>query len=119
VVLNEEGGSAGDSFFEQWVKECMAERGRPKYPDIILRGCDPSKLDALLTQFTSTDIEFKTKYACYVLYFVIKHTIGIDCSTGKYNTFFVLPLYSYSYEELVLVTPTLYCFNVSEIHNIE
>lgn len=61
VVLSDEGGSGGDSFFEQWVRECMAERGHPKYPDIMLRGCDTTKLDALLTQFSTNDMEFKTR----------------------------------------------------------
>lgn len=61
VVLSEEGGFSGDSFFEQWVRECMPERGHPKSPDIMLRGCDPAKLETLLSQFISTEVEFKTR----------------------------------------------------------
>ncbi|XP_046388735.1 mediator of RNA polymerase II transcription subunit 24 [Ischnura elegans] len=56
VVLSEEGG---DSFFEQWVRECMVERGRPKCPETMLKRCDPSKVDALLSQFNAGDIDFK------------------------------------------------------------
>jgi hypothetical protein len=40
----------------------MAERGHPKSPDIMLRGCDPAKLEALLAQFISPEMEFKTRY---------------------------------------------------------
>lgn len=61
VVLSEEGGSGGDSFFEQWVRECMAERSHPKSPDLMLRACEPAKLDALLAQFSASDVEFKTR----------------------------------------------------------
>ncbi|XP_069683870.1 mediator of RNA polymerase II transcription subunit 24 isoform X2 [Periplaneta americana] len=57
VVLSEEGG---DSFFEQWVRECMVERGRPKSPDQMLQHCDPARVDALLSQFNSADGDFKT-----------------------------------------------------------
>lgn len=57
VVLSEEGG---DSFFEQWVRECMVERGRPKSPDQMLQHCDPARVDALLAQFNSADGDFKT-----------------------------------------------------------
>ncbi|CAG2056138.1 unnamed protein product [Timema podura] len=61
VVLSEEGG---DSFFEQWVRECMVERGRPKCPDQMLQYCEPVKVDALLGQFNSPDNDFKTSAAC-------------------------------------------------------
>jgi mediator of RNA polymerase II transcription subunit 24 len=61
VVLSEEGG---DSFFEQWVRECMVERGRPKSPDQMLQHCDPARVDSLLAQFNSADGDFKTRYAC-------------------------------------------------------
>ncbi|XP_021940557.1 mediator of RNA polymerase II transcription subunit 24, partial [Zootermopsis nevadensis] len=57
VVLSEEGG---DSFFEQWVRECMVERGRPKSPDQMLQHCDPARVDGLLAQFNSADGDFKT-----------------------------------------------------------
>ncbi|XP_065336321.1 mediator of RNA polymerase II transcription subunit 24 [Cloeon dipterum] len=59
VVLNED-GTPGNSFFEKWVNECMAEKGHPKSPDQMLSNCDMTKLDALLTQFTAPDAEFKT-----------------------------------------------------------
>ncbi|KAK7870071.1 hypothetical protein R5R35_012021 [Gryllus longicercus] len=58
VVLSEE--NSGDSFFEQWVRECMVERGRTKSPDQMLLHCDPARVDALLTQFNSADGDFKT-----------------------------------------------------------
>ncbi|KAG8222808.1 hypothetical protein J437_LFUL005014 [Ladona fulva] len=57
VVLSEEGG---DSFFEQWVRECMVERGRPKCPESMLQRCDPAKIDALLAQFNAADCDFKS-----------------------------------------------------------
>ncbi|XP_066998835.1 mediator of RNA polymerase II transcription subunit 24 [Anabrus simplex] len=57
VVLSEEGG---DSFFEQWVRECMVERGRPKSPDQMLQHCDQTRVDALLAQFNSAEGDFKT-----------------------------------------------------------
>jgi hypothetical protein len=51
-VLSEEGG---DSFFEQWLRECMVEPGRPKSPDQMLQHCDSARVDALLAQFNSAD----------------------------------------------------------------
>nr|CAD7269306.1 unnamed protein product [Timema shepardi] len=64
VVLSEEGG---DSFFEQWVRECMVERGRPKCPDQMLQYCEPGKVDALLGQFNSPDNDFKTRWLEFIL----------------------------------------------------
>nr|CAD7207470.1 unnamed protein product [Timema douglasi] len=64
VVLSEEGG---DSFFEQWVRECMVERGRPKCPDQMLQYCEPGKVDALLGQFNSPDNDFKTRWLEFLL----------------------------------------------------
>lgn len=46
---------------KQWVRECLVERGKPKSPDIMLQHCDPIIVEALLTQFTSADAEFKMK----------------------------------------------------------
>ncbi|XP_075220202.1 mediator complex subunit 24 isoform X2 [Lycorma delicatula] len=57
VVLCDE--EQGDSFFAQWVRECIVERGKPKSPDNMLQHCDPVKIDTLLSQFNSSDSEFK------------------------------------------------------------
>jgi len=70
VVLSEEGG---DSFFEQWVRECMVERGRPKSPDQMLQHCDSARVDALLAQFNSADGDFKTRYASYLILFMTRY----------------------------------------------
>lgn len=51
----------GDSFFAQWVRECIVERGKPKSPDNMLQHCDPVKIDTLLAQFNSSDSEFKNR----------------------------------------------------------
>ncbi|XP_063216057.1 mediator of RNA polymerase II transcription subunit 24 [Bacillus rossius redtenbacheri] len=56
VVLSEE---SGQSFFEQWVRECMVERGQPKFTDQMMEHCDQAKVDALLAQFNSPDSDFK------------------------------------------------------------
>ncbi|XP_024935651.1 mediator of RNA polymerase II transcription subunit 24 isoform X2 [Cephus cinctus] len=55
VVLEE----GGDSFFEQWVRECMAERDKPKSPQKMLQNIDPARVDALLTQINSADPDVK------------------------------------------------------------
>ncbi|XP_012274069.1 mediator of RNA polymerase II transcription subunit 24 isoform X2 [Orussus abietinus] len=55
VVLEE----GGDSFFEQWVRECMPERDKPKSPQKMLQNIDPSRVDALLAQINSPDPDFK------------------------------------------------------------
>uniref|UniRef100_A0A1B6MRZ1 Mediator of RNA polymerase II transcription subunit 24 n=1 Tax=Graphocephala atropunctata TaxID=36148 RepID=A0A1B6MRZ1_9HEMI len=57
VVLSDDG--KGDSFMKQWVRECLVERGKPKSPDNMLQHCDPNLVEALLTQFTSIDSDFK------------------------------------------------------------
>uniref|UniRef100_A0A1B6DIW1 Mediator of RNA polymerase II transcription subunit 24 n=1 Tax=Clastoptera arizonana TaxID=38151 RepID=A0A1B6DIW1_9HEMI len=57
VVLSDE--VEGDSFMEQWMKDCLVERGKPKSPDAILKRCDPAWVDTLLNQFNSTDCDFK------------------------------------------------------------
>lgn len=59
VVLGEEG--EGDSFMEQWVRECLVERGKPKSPEKMLQYCDPAWVDTLLAQFNSPDSELKNR----------------------------------------------------------
>ncbi|XP_072761357.1 mediator of RNA polymerase II transcription subunit 24-like [Anoplolepis gracilipes] len=56
VVLEE----GGDSFFEQWVYECMPERNKPKSPQKMLQSVDPARVDALLAQINSPDSDFKS-----------------------------------------------------------
>ncbi|XP_072761073.1 mediator of RNA polymerase II transcription subunit 24-like [Anoplolepis gracilipes] len=56
VVLEE----GGNSFFEQWVRECMPERKKPKSPQRMLQSVDPARVDALLTQLNSPDPDFKS-----------------------------------------------------------
>ncbi|GAB6030537.1 Mediator of RNA polymerase II transcription subunit 24 [Chamberlinius hualienensis] len=53
-------GETKDSFFEQWVTECLGEGGRCKSPDLILQRSDPVKVDILLSQFSSSDSDIKT-----------------------------------------------------------
>ncbi|XP_012223236.1 mediator of RNA polymerase II transcription subunit 24 [Linepithema humile] len=56
VVLEE----GGDSFFEQWVRECMPERNKPKSPQRMLQSVEPARVDALLAQINSPDPDFKS-----------------------------------------------------------
>ncbi|KAL2749962.1 mediator of RNA polymerase II transcription subunit 24 [Vespula maculifrons] len=56
VVLEE----GGDSFFEQWVRECMPERNKPKSPQKMLQNIDPARVDTLLAQINSADPDFKS-----------------------------------------------------------
>ncbi|KAI4498103.1 hypothetical protein M0802_006927 [Mischocyttarus mexicanus] len=56
VVLEE----GGDSFFEQWVRECMPERNKPKSPQKMLQNIDPTRVDTLLAQINSSDPDFKS-----------------------------------------------------------
>ncbi|KAG7210795.1 hypothetical protein KM043_012286 [Ampulex compressa] len=56
VVLEE----GGDSFFEQWVRECMPERNQPKSPQKMLQNVDPTRMDTLLAQINSQDPDFKS-----------------------------------------------------------
>lgn len=49
----------GESFFEQWVRDCMVEKGVPKSPDQMLQKCEPSKIDLLIRQLNSPDFDFK------------------------------------------------------------
>ncbi|OAD54966.1 Mediator of RNA polymerase II transcription subunit 24 [Eufriesea mexicana] len=50
----------GDSFFEQWVRECMPERNQPKSPQKMLQNIDPTRVDALLAQINSPDPDLKS-----------------------------------------------------------
>lgn len=56
AVLDE----GGDSFFEQWVRDCMVEKGVPKSPDQMLHKCDLAKVEQLLRQLNSPDYDFKS-----------------------------------------------------------
>ncbi|XP_011688763.1 PREDICTED: mediator of RNA polymerase II transcription subunit 24 [Wasmannia auropunctata] len=56
VVLEE----GGDSFFEQWVRECMPEKNKLKSPQRMLQNVDPTRVDALLAQINSPDPDFKS-----------------------------------------------------------
>lgn len=52
--------SDGDSFFEEWYKDCMVENHVAKNPDTILNRCEPNKVDLLLNQYGQGDGELKT-----------------------------------------------------------
>ncbi|XP_018398355.1 PREDICTED: mediator of RNA polymerase II transcription subunit 24-like [Cyphomyrmex costatus] len=56
IVLEED----GDSFFEQWVRECMPERNKLKSPQRMLQSVDSERVDALLAQINSPDPDFKS-----------------------------------------------------------
>ncbi|KAL7305131.1 hypothetical protein TKK_0002534 [Trichogramma kaykai] len=56
VVLEE----GGDSFFEQWVRECMPLKEKPKSPYKMLQNVDSTKVDLLLAQVNSTDTDLKS-----------------------------------------------------------
>ncbi|XP_032685041.1 mediator of RNA polymerase II transcription subunit 24 [Odontomachus brunneus] len=56
VVLEE----GGDSFFEQWVRGCLPERNKPKSPQRMLQNVDPTRVDTLLAQINSPDLDFKS-----------------------------------------------------------
>ncbi|CAD6227827.1 GSCOCG00006285001-RA-CDS [Cotesia congregata] len=56
VVLEE----GGDSFFEQWVRECMPERDKPKSPHKMLQNIDSARVDALLAQINSPEPDLKS-----------------------------------------------------------
>ena len=47
----------GDSFFEQWVRECMPERDKPKSPHKMLQSVDPTLVDVLLKQINSGEAD--------------------------------------------------------------
>lgn len=56
IVLEE----GGDSFFEQWVRECMPERDKPKSPQKMLQNVDSTRVDALLAQLNSPEPDLKS-----------------------------------------------------------
>ncbi|XP_045779148.1 mediator of RNA polymerase II transcription subunit 24 [Maniola jurtina] len=49
----------GDSFFEQWVRECMAQKGVHKSPDQILQKCDMQLVDIFIHHLSAPDFDFK------------------------------------------------------------
>lgn len=59
MVLSEQ---SGNSFFEQWVRDCMVERRRPKSPDQMLKNFNVNRVNELLAQFNSGDCEFPTRF---------------------------------------------------------
>ncbi|XP_055937479.1 mediator of RNA polymerase II transcription subunit 24-like [Argiope bruennichi] len=58
VVISNAGKK--DSFFIQWITECLSEGGKFKSPDVALWRCDQENIDMLLQQFMNTDQEIKT-----------------------------------------------------------
>lgn len=63
VVLSEQGmHSGGNSFFEQWVRDCMVEKRRPKSPDQMLKHFNTNRVSELLAQFNSGSADFPTRY---------------------------------------------------------
>lgn len=50
----------GDSFFEQWVRDCMPLKDKPKSPYKMLQNLDPTKVDMLLNQINSVDPDLKS-----------------------------------------------------------
>ncbi|XP_059058731.1 mediator of RNA polymerase II transcription subunit 24 [Achroia grisella] len=49
----------GDSFFEQWVRDCMVYKGVHKSPDLILQRCDPQLVDIFIHHLSATEFDFK------------------------------------------------------------
>lgn len=49
----------GESFFEQWVRECMPQKGVHKSPDQIVQKCDPSIVDIFIHHLSAPDFDFK------------------------------------------------------------
>ncbi|KAF7998350.1 hypothetical protein HCN44_009748 [Aphidius gifuensis] len=50
----------GDSFFEQWVRECLPEKNKPKSPQQMLQNIDQTKVDSLLGQIISPEPDIKS-----------------------------------------------------------
>uniref|UniRef100_W8BVH2 Mediator of RNA polymerase II transcription subunit 24 n=2 Tax=Ceratitis capitata TaxID=7213 RepID=W8BVH2_CERCA len=55
VVLSEH----GDSFFEKWVRECMAERNKPKNPRNMIALCEEQIVDELLLSLRNPETQHK------------------------------------------------------------
>ncbi|XP_013139722.1 PREDICTED: mediator of RNA polymerase II transcription subunit 24 [Papilio polytes] len=49
----------GDSFFEQWVRDCMVHKGVHKSPEQIQQKCDPQIVDIFLHHLSAPDFDFK------------------------------------------------------------
>lgn len=49
----------GESFFEQWVRECMAHKGVHKSPEQILQKCDSQVVDIFIHHLSAPDFDFK------------------------------------------------------------
>lgn len=49
----------GDSFFELWVKDCMAHKGVYKSLDQILQKCDSQLVDIIIHHLSASDFDFK------------------------------------------------------------
>ncbi|CAG9567933.1 unnamed protein product [Danaus chrysippus] len=49
----------GDSFFEQWVRECMPQKGVHKSPEQILQKCDSQVIDIFIHHLSAPDFDFK------------------------------------------------------------
>lgn len=49
----------GDSFFDKWVRECMAYHGVHKSPDQILQKCDSQLVDIFIHHLSAPEFDFK------------------------------------------------------------
>ncbi|XP_028177541.1 mediator of RNA polymerase II transcription subunit 24 [Ostrinia nubilalis] len=49
----------GDSFFEQWIRECMVHKGVHKSPEQILQKCDQPLVDIFIHHLSAPDFDFK------------------------------------------------------------
>ncbi|KAI5644874.1 mediator of RNA polymerase II transcription subunit 24 [Phthorimaea operculella] len=49
----------GESFFEQWVRDCMPHKGVHKPPEEIIQKCDPQIVDIFIHHLSAPDFDFK------------------------------------------------------------
>ncbi|GBP42398.1 Mediator of RNA polymerase II transcription subunit 24 [Eumeta japonica] len=49
----------GETFFEQWVRDCMVQKGIQKSPEQILQKCDPQLVDIFIHHLSAQDFDFK------------------------------------------------------------
>ncbi|VVC95111.1 unnamed protein product [Leptidea sinapis] len=49
----------GDSFFEQWVRDCMPQKGVQKCPNQIVLKCDQQIVDIFIHHLSASDFDFK------------------------------------------------------------